>query len=525
MTIESLQPNETPSDTDLIRSMAVSSAELWHEMLDRLTQIHESHIILARAVEELGTIVRQSMSGAPLPALEQVHRIASLPVGSMPSAVSLALGSGGATTASIAATSTITIPDGADAVAQAQAIVDALLGLEEQDSTSSTPTTTPAPVAETIEQRGDSKAAKAAAKSSAKAALKAPDTKGTGEDAGGGKTPIETTAVDATAVNVAGVTLEPAVQSQSPGPGPGPGPDVPATVVDHIAEPVLLVTLAEASTNSQDAAPGPAAIDPTYFGIPATLGELSTDAIDSLLAAEFGDPIVASETADLGTNGSVGAADAVVLDALLGTEFVSQAPAALTVVAPPPMSAPVAPVATAAAAVAPPPPATTASATPPSQMLPPPLIAPDIEFEEDTALEPVALHVHVAAPDPALVSPPVLTLAPVPPPQSELPTFSVVAQAPVAAPIVPPMAATPVAQVAPSAVAPIVQFRTVTPESPVAPHVMSAASMATEILAATPEEKKPEKPDEVEEEEINQNISEDLTILATNRKKRRFHRN
>jgi hypothetical protein len=149
-------------------------------------------------------------------------------------------------------------------------------------------------------------------------------------------------------------------------------------------------------------------------------------------------------------------------------------------------------------------------------MLPPPLIAPDVTLEEDETLDPVALHVHLVA-DSVLDSPPVLTLAPVPStlpePQAELPPFSFVAQAPAAAPV------------APATMAPVVQMHTMTTGAPAQPQVMSAASMATEILAATPEEKKPEKAVEVEEEEINQNISEDLTILATNRKKRRFHRN
>ncbi len=501
--MESLQPNEASSDTDLIRSMAVSSAELWHEMLDRLTQIHESQIILARAVEELGTIVRQSMSGAPLPALDQVHKIASLPAGSLPLTVSLALGSGGMSTASVAATSTITVPDGADAVAQAQAIVDALLGLDDLGSTTSKPASVT--IADHPEQpanskteskadaKAESKAAKAAkveAKAAAKAASKAAHTKAAGEDIVGDKTSVETTAIDTSAVNAA----------------------------DPIAEPVLLVTVAEDASDSKGVATGPKPIDPTYFGIPATLGELSIEAIDSLLAAEFGDPVAASDADGDGPDASIGAADSGLLEALLGSDFVSQAPATLTVVAPQPVNAPVEPVAAAAA--------TAAAATPPSQMLPPPLITPDVELEDESPIEPVALHVHVAAPDPAVESPPVFTLAPMssvlPEPQSELPPFSVVAQAAAEAP---PVLQVAVAPVAPAAAAPAVQFHTVTPESPGLPHVMSAASMATEILAATPEEKKPEKPVEIEEEEINQNISEDLTILATNRKKRRFHRN
>ena len=57
------------SDVDLVRSMALSSAELWHEILERLTQVQESQAALARAIETLGLIVRNALSGGrPSPA-------------------------------------------------------------------------------------------------------------------------------------------------------------------------------------------------------------------------------------------------------------------------------------------------------------------------------------------------------------------------------------------------------------------------------------------------------------------------
>lgn len=45
-----------------MRSMALSSAELWHDLLQRLTEVQESQAALARAIEDLGSIVRSALS-------------------------------------------------------------------------------------------------------------------------------------------------------------------------------------------------------------------------------------------------------------------------------------------------------------------------------------------------------------------------------------------------------------------------------------------------------------------------------
>ena len=50
------------ADVELVRSVALSSAELWHEILQRLTEVQQSQIILARSIEELGTIVRDAVT-------------------------------------------------------------------------------------------------------------------------------------------------------------------------------------------------------------------------------------------------------------------------------------------------------------------------------------------------------------------------------------------------------------------------------------------------------------------------------
>ncbi len=58
-------PGEDPrprADVELVRSVALSSAELWHEILQRLTEVQQSQIILARSIEELGTIVRDAVT-------------------------------------------------------------------------------------------------------------------------------------------------------------------------------------------------------------------------------------------------------------------------------------------------------------------------------------------------------------------------------------------------------------------------------------------------------------------------------
>lgn len=68
-------PQSEHSATDLIRSMALSSAELWHDVLQRLAEVQESQVILARAVAEIGATVKSlsaalpALNGGPTPAL------------------------------------------------------------------------------------------------------------------------------------------------------------------------------------------------------------------------------------------------------------------------------------------------------------------------------------------------------------------------------------------------------------------------------------------------------------------------
>ncbi len=52
---------EDSSPTDLIRSMALSSAELWHDVLKRLSEVQEGQRVLARAVAELGALVQTTL--------------------------------------------------------------------------------------------------------------------------------------------------------------------------------------------------------------------------------------------------------------------------------------------------------------------------------------------------------------------------------------------------------------------------------------------------------------------------------
>lgn len=49
-------------DVDLVRSAALSSAELWHEILQRLSDVQESQSTLAQSIEELGSIMRDAIA-------------------------------------------------------------------------------------------------------------------------------------------------------------------------------------------------------------------------------------------------------------------------------------------------------------------------------------------------------------------------------------------------------------------------------------------------------------------------------
>ena len=52
---------EQPSPSELVKSMAISSAELWHEILDRLTQVQQSQAALARSIDDLGSIIKNAL--------------------------------------------------------------------------------------------------------------------------------------------------------------------------------------------------------------------------------------------------------------------------------------------------------------------------------------------------------------------------------------------------------------------------------------------------------------------------------
>jgi hypothetical protein len=67
--MESRQPEETGSNADLVRSAALSSADLWHEILERLNEVQEGQLRLARAIESLGLIVCDALSVNPHAAL------------------------------------------------------------------------------------------------------------------------------------------------------------------------------------------------------------------------------------------------------------------------------------------------------------------------------------------------------------------------------------------------------------------------------------------------------------------------
>ncbi|HYA67685.1 MAG TPA: hypothetical protein VED63_03035, partial [Acidimicrobiales bacterium] len=58
-----------PQDVDLVRTMALSSAELWHEILERLREVQESQVRLAGAIETLGVMVRDALAPDSRPAL------------------------------------------------------------------------------------------------------------------------------------------------------------------------------------------------------------------------------------------------------------------------------------------------------------------------------------------------------------------------------------------------------------------------------------------------------------------------
>jgi len=80
--------------TDLIRSVALSSAELWNDVLQRLGELQDSQVLLAQAVSELGSLVHSSLGNRP-PALASV----APPALTEPSLLSLAIASTASDTA------------------------------------------------------------------------------------------------------------------------------------------------------------------------------------------------------------------------------------------------------------------------------------------------------------------------------------------------------------------------------------------------------------------------------------------
>src|ERR1039458_4417448 len=65
MTMDSRPPEATGSNSDLVRSAALSSADLWQEILERLNEVQEGQLKLARAIQSLGMIVCEALSVNP----------------------------------------------------------------------------------------------------------------------------------------------------------------------------------------------------------------------------------------------------------------------------------------------------------------------------------------------------------------------------------------------------------------------------------------------------------------------------
>jgi hypothetical protein len=61
--------------------MALSSAELWNDVLQRLSELQESQVVLAHAIAELGTMLKQSTTAGATPALEASTPSGALAVG------------------------------------------------------------------------------------------------------------------------------------------------------------------------------------------------------------------------------------------------------------------------------------------------------------------------------------------------------------------------------------------------------------------------------------------------------------
>ena len=75
---------EPPSSGELVRSMALSSAELWHEILERLREVQESQARLAVAIEGLSVMFRDAIAPDDQPIVGAHSKGASLARGEPP---------------------------------------------------------------------------------------------------------------------------------------------------------------------------------------------------------------------------------------------------------------------------------------------------------------------------------------------------------------------------------------------------------------------------------------------------------
>ena len=401
MTMERLYPDDQ-TDSRAGRSVTMSATELWQEILSRLNDVQADKITLAQAVEDLGMIIRDQFSEETKSDLEPSRQgaVAMASVTLVPSEL--------ASQESVQGVSETEVPS-----ETAQAVVDALLGIDLSDAGRPEPETTPVVTSTVTEQQR---------------------------------------------------------------PGQGSSPD-------------------EA---------------------PTTIADLSSEAIDSLLVTEFGEMT----------------GDVTILDALLGDVFV---PASTPAAAPPaPDAAPAAvapaveaPVTDAPSAVAAPaetPPAISSTVASAATVQPPMPTGGPTAFDTSPTFSPIEAHSkepqskEPQSKEPQSIVPPMPSDVAAPAPThaepSVLPAFSP-GQAP--APEVAPRA-----EAAPAPEPAVVEFPEpeLTGLEPAAsPRFMSsAASMATEILAANPNDTKAEP--EGDEDEPSQNISEDFTFIAKGRRRR-----
>jgi hypothetical protein len=106
-------PMDGPQNaTEIIRSMALSSAELWHDVLQRLSEMQEGQLLIAQAIADLGAVV-QELSTSVAPLLGPSPQLALAAGGSAPS--SFCSSSAEAPALPAGATETVTGADADDA--------------------------------------------------------------------------------------------------------------------------------------------------------------------------------------------------------------------------------------------------------------------------------------------------------------------------------------------------------------------------------------------------------------------------